>query len=721
MEKLLAKPNETLTKHTWRVLERAREICERLSVQDELRKRIELACCMHDIGKATQSFQKHIRGASERAYPHALASFPLALALEKKRFGEDSPKLATAAVLSHHSPLHPTLYQGFGLPDWLDEPLKAWLREMLSEEETEQLMGYITQCIKRNPAQWLHQEANYPDGSQSLMQQFQRLPVWDFTTVKGVLCLADWLASGGHSSANTLFLSNGAQRLRQHLQRKKINLHPYQVRCQNHEDSRFYLHAPTGSGKTEALLLWASDSPRILYLLPTQATANAMWRRLANIYGKNKVGVAHSRALLELARDFEEPPLDVKLFSHVFAKPITVATLDQYLLAHLHGRHWEIRRLLSRHATVLMDEIHAYEPYTLGLLQAALEKDPPARLAIASATFPSPLCQMLGNAQFISADENLWQQKRHKLLLEDRSPEKALEEAIRHSMNGETVLFVVNTIPLAQQLYQQARQIAPPHAMSPSINLLHSRFTYRDRSAKEQAIQRPTSGTLLIATQVVEVSLDISYQRLYTELAPLDALVQRMGRVNRKGELPNPAPVHILCDYDPRSKYLYGEETLNQTLAHLSKLPETPTNRELSDAADQLYQHIWKTEPFREALQQGYQTLQEVQSICGCYTVNLKEEQMQQRFATRRGEIQVEVLPEQFVQEAYHLYKQKKLWQLPELLVPVPYWWLIKYPQFFTPAKDLGVIQTSLPYSEEIGLAFPATAHEAMTALEWII
>lgn len=717
MAELLAKPNETLTEHTQRVIKAARAICQRLQLQGELKKRVELACLMHDVGKATQSFQEHIRGQQRRAYPHALASFPLALALEAKRFGKDSPKLATAAVLSHHSPLHPTLYQGFKEPDWLDEPLKAWLQEMLSEEETEQLI----KCIKSSPAQWLHQEANYPDGSASLMHHFQCLPVREFTALKGVLCLADWLASGGHSSVSALFLNNGAQRLRQHLQRKKIMLYHYQSQCQEHEDSRLYLHAPTGSGKTEALLLWAGDSAHILYLLPTQATANAMWRRLANIYGKNKVGVAHSRALLELARDYEEPPLDVKLFSHVFAKPITVATLDQYLLAHLHGRHWEIRRLLSRHATVLMDEIHAYEPYTLGLLQAALESDPPARLAIASATLPSPLRHTLGDAPFISAENDLWQQKRHKLFVEDRSPEEALEEAIRRATNDETVLFVVNTVPLAQQLYRKAHAAAAQRKTKrPKGYLLHSRFIYRDRRNKEKAIQNLAPGTLVIATQVVEVSLDISFQRLYTELAPLDALVQRMGRVNRRGELPKPAPVHILCQYDPRSEHLYGKETLEQTLAHLRKLPETPTNRELSDAADQLYQHIWGSQAFQEALQQGRRTLQEVQRICGCYTINLKDEQMRQRFATRRGEIQIQVLPEQFMQEAYQLREQKQLWRLPELLVPVPYWWLIQYPQHFTPAEDLGVAITSLPYSDEVGLEHPAQAQEATSGLEWI-
>ncbi|GBC92709.1 CRISPR-associated endonuclease/helicase Cas3 [bacterium HR15] len=728
---LLAKPDETLTDHTKRVLKIAQEIGKRLRIPETLRERIKLACLMHDVGKATRSFQKRICEAqqlSERpstAYPHALASFLLTFALERKQFGQSSAPLAAAAVLSHHSPLHPTLYQGLKSPDWIRDALQQWLERWFPSPD---IIAQLQPLLDRNPSEWLHQEFNYPDGSRTLMEQLQRLPVQDFSTVKAVLCLADWLTSGGHPSADMLFLNGGAQLLQRHLRRKRFSLYSYQQRVLEVDTPRLYLHAPTGSGKTEALLLWAGETERILYLLPTQATVNAMYKRLQRIYGEAVVGIAHSHALLEIARDIEEPPLDARLFSHVFAKPITIATLDQYLLAHLHGRHWEIRRALCRNATVLMDEIHAYEPYTLGLLQAALESDPPARFAVASATLPSPLRQTLGEASLITAENPLWHQQRHRLCLEDQSPSDALQEALHHAARGETVLFVVNIVPLAQQLYQQAQAIAQQmrvgeiNFVAPTVKLLHSRFIYRDRRQKEQTISTPSTGTLLITTQVVEVSLDISYQRLYTELAPLDALVQRMGRVNRKGEQTRPAPVHILCRYDGRSEYLYGANTLQQTLQLLQALPETPTNQDLSEATDQLYRSIWQSDEFQRERQQGYETLKAVQRICGCYTIDLADEQMRQRFATRKGEVQIEVLPQMFQQEAYRLREQKSLWRLPELLVPVPYWWLIRFAERFEVPRDLGVPITSLPYDSEIGLAHPLQeeGQPADVLMEWI-
>jgi CRISPR-associated endonuclease/helicase Cas3 len=220
------------------------------------------------------------------------------------------------------------------------------------------------------------------------------LPPQEFAQVKAVLHLADWLASARKPQPSVLFLSNGDSALQAYV-------------------------APTGTGKTEALLLWAGDTERLLYLLPTQATTNAMWRRLRRIYGEDAVALAHGRALYmlrrELRRESDEGPLDERLFGSVFARPVTVATLDQYLLAHLHGRHWEERCTLARRATVVLDEIHAYEPYTLGLLLEALEREPPARLALASATLPEPLLALFPRGTLIEAELELWQRTRHRV------------------------------------------------------------------------------------------------------------------------------------------------------------------------------------------------------------------------------------------------------------------------------------------------------------------
>ena len=135
----------------------------------------------------------------------------------------------------------------------------------------------------------------------------------------------------------------------------------------------------------------------------------------------------------------------------------------------------------------------------------------------------------------------------------------------------------------------------------------------------------------------------------------------------------------------------------------LESLPEQPTDANLSEATDQLYKQAMALQEWQQELQEGRQTLREVQDILGCYTIDLSDEEMRERFKARRGHVSIDVLPAQFVEEAYKLKEQGEGWKLPELLVPVPIYWL-RQREFFTFLSDLGYIQTTLKYNAEYGL-----------------
>lgn len=141
-------------------------------------------------------------------------------------------------------------------------------------------------------------------------------------------------------------------------------------------------------------------------------------------------------------------------------------------------------------------------------------------------------------------------------------------------------------------------------------------------------------------------------------------------------------------------------------IVKLSTLPETPTAADLAYATHQLYEYVMGTEEWQEEVHDGRTTLDEVQHILGCYTVDLSDEEMRARFTARRGMISVEVLPEQYKQQAYELKEQGEGWRLPELLVPVPIYWL-RQGEFFTPVADLRCFVTNLPYDSECGLQGP--------------
>ncbi|MFB6271775.1 MAG: CRISPR-associated helicase Cas3' [Salinibacter sp.] len=719
MAELLAKPDVALIDHLHDVVHLGNDVAERLALPEPWRTQALVACALHDLGKATTDFQAYIRGQRGRAYPHALASLPFALAAESRLAGAlDWPKpelLATATVLSHHSPLGPTLYQGHqGVapayhPSWPEVLDAAWnlLAEigLDIEASAEAIQDGVRPLLEDSPAGLLEQVFSDATGRrQSLRARLRSQPPQAFAQVKAVLHLADWLASSESSAdrdvATTLFLHSGRRRITAGME--GLTLRAFQREAGATPDNALWLRAPTGTGKTEALLLWAGDAERVLYLLPTQATANAMWRRLQGIYGRDAVGLAHGRAgyVLEAEAGGEEAPLDVRLFGSVFAKPITVATLDQYLLAHLHGRHWEERRSLAQRAAVILDEIHAYEPYTLGILLEGLRREPPASLALASATLPPALLAHFPEGTLVEAEAGLWARSRHRV---DCCPGSLAEQGVEHALalaqEGRRTLVVANTVADAQAIYRAIREAHGPERCL----LVHSRFALRDRWSKERQVGSPEPGTIVVATQVVEVSLDISYDALVTEMAPIDALVQRMGRVNRQGEHPA-APVAVYTDWSRGAEHVYGGDVLAESLALVEQLSDEPDNRELAEATQRLYDHVMASAAWQAELRQGRETLDAVQRILGCDTIDLSDEEMRDRFTSRRGQVSVEVLPASLYAEADRLKEAGQRWRLPELLVPVPIYWVVQAAEAFTALQDLSVWQTELPYSVEWGL-----------------
>ena len=746
MAELLAKPDRGLIEHLKEVARLGEDIARRLRIDGELFQRALLACWLHDVGKATRSFQDYMKaartleeakneGVSEeeleklerevkrrrRTYPHPLAGLIPSLVTEQRALS--FPLIATGVILTHHSPFSERLYKGFEKPPKYDSGFSSFfqnLLQILKELGFEGIPGFseYSGLLESPPAGVLDSPMSFGRSRKSLRGILKDAPPRDFAAVKTVLHLADWMASAQKPDTGSLFLENGKDLVNGYVDKRILkqggSLRRFQREVQN-AGERIYLQAPTGAGKTEALLLWAGDAERILYLLPTQATVNAMWKRLRRIYGEDAVGIAHGRASYILHKEYEEDPLDHRLFSSVFAKPVVVATLDQYLMGHLHGRHWEEKITLSQRSALILDEIHSYEPYTLGLLKEALAQDPPQRLALASATLPGFIMDLLGKGSLIEAEEELWKRKRHQLHLEDVSIKKALEEIIALAREGQKVLVIVNTVPKAQVFYKELTAREELAGRHPQTFLLHSRFAFLDRQEKEALIRKPEPGTILVSTQVVEVSLDISYDALFTEVAPLDALVQRMGRVNRRGENP-PAPVKIFLEWDRGSELVYGRELLDLSCFLVGCLPECPSDEDLRNATNRLYSEVASNDGYRKEIDEGGNSLKYIQKVLGCYTIDMSDDEMRSRFITRRrGVLSVEVLPELYLNDAYQMVERGEKWRLVELLVPVPAYWVFGcLKEWFYPCEDLGVYVSTLPYSPDLGMECP----EPETSLE---
>jgi CRISPR-associated endonuclease/helicase Cas3 len=340
------------------------------------------------------------------------------------------------------------------------------------------------------------------------------------------------------------------------------------------------LRAPTGSGKTEAALFWAqhnqAENGRLFYVLPRTASINAMYRRLGSgtragepgIFGESNVGLLHSRAtaalytMLESAAEpcsrlgRQENARALANLAHEMWFPIRVCTPHQILRYVLRGKGWETMLGEFPNACFIFDEIHAYDPRIVGLTlgTAKLLKGWGARNLFLSATLPKFLERLIhesiGDIPLVEPQPDreedlvILQRKRHNLAICDGDLRTNCDQIGAATRLTGSTLIVCNHVATAQNIFLRLEELLGRG----TCVLIHGRFNQEDRNAIENRLMTQPLPKVLVATQVVEVSLDLDFEQAFSEPAPVDALVQRMGRVNRAGKRPSPADVTVYTD-----------------------------------------------------------------------------------------------------------------------------------------------------------------------------
>ena len=192
---------------------------------------------------------------------------------------------------------------------------------------------------------------------------------------------------------------------------------------------------------------------------------------------------------------------------------------------------------------VILDEIHTYASEIQAIVLKIIEilKSIDCRIHVGTATMPSVLyskiLELLGGTSEVYEvslpNETLSTFNRHIIhkVKDYDSCNEVLNNAIRENKK---VLIVYNQVKRAQQLYDYICEQYPNVARM----LIHSRFRRGDRANLETALKddfnTSNKACIVVSTQVVEVSLDISFDVMITECAPIDAMIQRFGRINRK-------------------------------------------------------------------------------------------------------------------------------------------------------------------------------------------
>lgn len=568
-----SKPKRLLLHHTLDVFRFAKSYAERwphLATDEHFFSDLLLAALLHDLGKAASGFQNLLGGKKDETwngYRHEILSAALVTTLPCSERRQD----LLLAIMTHHLGLNDDLNfrRSLASYDPKSDPLTPFEVRLEQFSAHWHEVGDLYRELERHLSHDLRPAL--PETPQQLADPFKALrenqgrrrrsrqpsaPTLALRKIfmRGLLIAADHLASAAITDAN----ADQAVIVPELPTLKKIDAsnfgftpNAHQYACAKTAGSVF-LNAPTGSGKTEAALLWtqANQSPEnsrhIFYVLPFTASINAMYHRLKDKhFGEDAVSLLHGRSayfaykwLCEAEPDTEtkEVARQVKAARRQTKElyyPVKVLTPHQILMAFLGVKGWEKSLCEYAGGLFILDEVHAYDPQLTGLLFEMLKRltqELGAEVCIMSATFPTLLKGALGEhigpfTEVATRERDRY--NRHIVAVREGSLEDCLEEIRGKLAAGLKVLVVLNTVKAAMTCFEQLR------ASAKNPCLVHGRLIQRDRQAAESALARKDAD-LLVGTQAIEVSLDIDFDVLYSDPAPLDALLQRFGRVNRK-------------------------------------------------------------------------------------------------------------------------------------------------------------------------------------------
>ncbi len=611
---------ESLLDHSLNVIQVIKKVCDSLPIDNTLKQEITreaiLCAALHDSGKAALGFQLSLRGISW-GRRHEMLSLAIASRVVSSLSAE-----GLFAIATHHKAIEyfDDVFNGQQIPS--DES-KIW-REMVDDliKHKELLIQFINLILPNS--KFTMNNLNTLDSETKLKKvwfnkRYQSYKIdisqrYRASFLRGLLMTADHIASAHQFDLPEVPIHKDYISIIKKHELNGYEILPFQKRCSEILGDAI-LKAPTGSGKTAAILLWAANNQvkngRLFYVLPHTASINAMYKRLQEIYYEKNVGILHHKNSEYLFNIFEndnssydaaQMAESISGLARELYYPIRVTTPHQILRVALQGKGWEIGLAEFPNACFVFDEIHAFEPLFVGLTIATVKwlKGMGAKVLFASATLPSFLEETLikeigitsiiaPNCQ-ISGDKQVLDKIRHNIEVKEGSLYSNIDNIIEEIKNsGKTTLIICNHVETSRNIYGKFKESFNVN----EIKLFHSRFNSADRFNIETAIQSKNPPKILIATQAIEVSLDLDYDCGYIEPAPADALGQRLGRINRKGSHNTPAKVIIFEEPSLKGKgnpfYLpYDEEITKKTINCLRK-SDLLSEQQLTDIVNKIY------------------------------------------------------------------------------------------------------------------------------------
>ena len=543
-----AKPNKSIIEHTNDLLD-VLEILWNLGYikEERIYELIQKACIYHDIGKINKEFQKRVKNKGikfdeNKEVAHNVLS--LYFIDESKFNNKEDYLIVSNAVVNHHD------YCDIGLAIREKSDIIENLLEGLDHKKVKKVI---------------------PAKIASISQDI------DAIKIKGYLHKCDYSASSGYTAEyENNFLEKSLENVlnKWKLDNQDASWNELQQYCIENKNENIIAIAQTGMGKTEAGLLWISDN-KGFFILPIRTAINAIYdrtKKYISSYGGNleeQLGLLHSSSLEYLLLQSEDDKYDDKdeyidkkedkeiieyeKIAKQLSLPINVSTIDQLFDFVYKYPAYELKLTTLSYSKIVIDEIQMYGPDLLAYLVYGLERivEQGGKVAILTATLPPFVKELLSkNIKFKIKEGGFTDNsKRHNLkILDKRIDSNDICNKYRENEKlnkSNKILVVCNSITQAQNLYEEISNILG----NENLHILHSKFIKCERLSKESEIiefgktykdnkihELDKQSGIWISTSIVEASLDIDFDYLFTELQDLNSLFQRLGRCNRKGK-----------------------------------------------------------------------------------------------------------------------------------------------------------------------------------------
>ena len=498
-------------------------------------KLLKIACIYHDLGKINPKMQiklgNLLHDISEfmpEIHHGYLSPAFLPKKYVEKHFTKEERKILYQSIYYHHT--RPLISNLKDLKLTIED-----LNKYVQDFKYDKLLPFegLNKCYSK----YVTKRITSSDG-----EIFKK-----YIMTKGLLNRLDYAASAGipvELKNNNLY-----EKTEESIIKNGYSLNDLQKYMSQNQDENNVVVASTGAGKTEAALLWIGNN-KGFFTLPLKVSINAIYDRIVDVnrinFGQEKTGLLHSDTYAEyLYRPTDDVSEAYINQTKQLGLPLTVCTLDQIVDFIFKYPGFELKLATLAYSKLVIDEIQMYSPEMIGFLLLALKyiDDMGGKFSIVTATLPGIIIDFLNelninfkvsDTKFIKQDYNTGEaQVRHKIKVLEKNITE--DDILANEYKDKKVLVIANTVKESQHIYNRLKSKLPDGF---NLNLLHSRFIKKDRKKKEKEIlemgklSNDTSG-IWVTTQIVEASLDIDFDVLYTELSDITGLMQRMGRVFR--------------------------------------------------------------------------------------------------------------------------------------------------------------------------------------------